>query len=60
MTAFLDKIVAATRRRVSEAKGSVDLSELERRAEEHVPRGFRRALESSQVSQNRRDLGHPS
>jgi indole-3-glycerol phosphate synthase len=46
MTAFLDKIVAATRRRVSEAKGSVDFSELERRADEHVPRGFRRALEN--------------
>jgi indole-3-glycerol phosphate synthase len=46
MAAFLDEIVAATRRRVSEAKGSVDVSELERRAEEHVPRGFRRALEA--------------
>jgi len=47
MAAFLDKIVAATRRRVSEAKGSVDRDELERRAEEHVPRGFRRILESA-------------
>ena len=46
MTAFLDKIVAATRRRVSEAKDSVDVSEFERRAEEHVPRGFRKALEN--------------
>jgi indole-3-glycerol phosphate synthase len=46
MAAFLDEIVAATRRRVSEAKGSVDVSELERRAEEHVPHGFRRALEA--------------
>lgn len=46
MAAFLDEIVVATRRRVSEAKGSVDVSELERRAEEHVPRGFRRALEA--------------
>ena len=45
MTAFLDQIVAATRQRVAEAKHSVDMGELERRAEEHVPRGFRRALE---------------
>ena len=46
MAAFLDEIVAATRRRVLEAQDSVDVSELERRAEEHVPRGFRRALEA--------------
>lgn len=45
MTTFLDQIVAATRKRVAEAKRSVDVGELERRAEEHVPRGFRRALE---------------
>jgi len=45
MAAVLDRIVAATRARVAEAKRSVDVGELERRAEEHVPRGFRRALE---------------
>ena len=44
MAAILDRIVAATRARVAEAKRGADLRELERRAEEHVPRGFRRAL----------------
>ncbi|MFZ0198128.1 MAG: indole-3-glycerol phosphate synthase TrpC [Candidatus Sulfotelmatobacter sp.] len=44
MTAFLDQIVATTRRKVGEAKRDTDLRELERRAERHVPRGFRRAL----------------
>jgi indole-3-glycerol phosphate synthase len=46
MPAFLDQIVAATRRRVAEAKRGADLRELERRAEQHDPRGFRRALSS--------------
>lgn len=46
MTAILERIVAATRARVAEAKRGADLRELERRAEEHVPRGFRRALAS--------------
>jgi indole-3-glycerol phosphate synthase len=44
MPAFLDQIVAATRARVAAAKRVTDLRELERRAEQHVPRGFRRAL----------------
>ncbi len=44
MAATLDQIVAATRRRVADAKRSVDLRELERQALAHVPRGFRRAL----------------
>jgi indole-3-glycerol phosphate synthase len=44
MPAFLDQILAATRARVVEAKRGADLRELERRAERHVPRGFRRAL----------------
>ena len=44
MAAILERIVAATRRRVSEARRGADLRELERRAERHVPRGFRRAL----------------
>jgi indole-3-glycerol phosphate synthase len=35
---------------VSEAKRSADLSDLERRAELHVPRGFRRALEEKNTS----------
>jgi indole-3-glycerol phosphate synthase len=44
MVAGLDQIVAATRRRVADAKRSVDLRELDRRAQEHAPRGFRCAL----------------
>jgi len=45
MRVFLDQIIAATRRNTAEAKHGADLRELERRAEQHVPRGFRRALE---------------
>ncbi|HLW84135.1 MAG TPA: indole-3-glycerol phosphate synthase TrpC [Candidatus Sulfotelmatobacter sp.] len=45
MPAFLDQIVAATRRKVSTAKPEADLRELERRAEQHAPRGFRRVIE---------------
>ena len=44
MAAVLDRIVAATRARVADARREADLRELERRAESHVPRGFRRAL----------------
>jgi indole-3-glycerol phosphate synthase len=44
MAAFLDEIVASTRRRVASSKENTDLSELERLAEQHVPRGFRRTL----------------
>ena len=44
MGASLDQIVAATRRRVADAKRSADLRQLEQRAERHPPRGFRRAL----------------
>ena len=44
MAAVLDRIVAATRARVAESRRSVDVRELERRAEQHIPRGFRRAL----------------
>lgn len=44
MVASLDQIVAATRRRVADAKRSADLRPLEQHAERHVPRGFRRAL----------------
>ena len=46
MAAILERIVAATRARVAESKRVADLRELERRAEQHVPRGFRRTLES--------------
>ena len=47
MAAVLDRILAATRARVTEAKRGADLREMERRAEQHVPRGFRRTLESN-------------
>jgi len=45
MPISLDQIVRATRGKVADAKRAADLRELERRAESHVPRGFRRALE---------------
>jgi indole-3-glycerol phosphate synthase len=45
MAAILDRIVAASRARVAEARRNADLRELEKRAEKHVPRGFRRALQ---------------
>src|SRR5512133_3351 len=41
----LDQIVAARRRSVDTARRGADLRALERAAAEHVPRGFRRALE---------------
>jgi indole-3-glycerol phosphate synthase len=41
---FLDKIVAATRRKVQETKLVADVRQLEEQAERHVPRGFRRVL----------------
>jgi indole-3-glycerol phosphate synthase len=50
MTAFLDQIVASTRQKAGAAKLRADWRELERRAEEHVPRGFRRALEEKSRS----------
>ncbi len=46
MTAFLDEIVAATRRQVALGKSDADVRGLERRAGSHVPRGFRRTLEA--------------
>jgi len=46
MTVLAD-IVAATRRRVRECRSQADLRELEKRAAEHVPRGFRRGLEDA-------------
>jgi len=44
MVAILERIVAATRERVARTKREADLRDLERKAEGHVPRGFRRAL----------------
>jgi indole-3-glycerol phosphate synthase len=45
MPVSLDQIVRSTRGRIAETKRTADLRELERRAEQHVPRGFRRALQ---------------
>jgi len=44
MPPSLDSIVAATLQRVSESRRTVDLRALERKAEEHTPRGFRERL----------------
>jgi indole-3-glycerol phosphate synthase len=44
MAAVLDRIIAATRARVAESRRTADMRELERRAAQHAPRGFRRAL----------------
>lgn len=44
MPVFLDQIVSSTRRKVAAAKRATAVRDMERRAEHHVPRGFRRAL----------------
>src|ERR1035441_2546007 len=44
MAAILERIVEATRARVAKARRVADFRELERQAEMHAPRGFRRAL----------------
>lgn len=46
MPVSLDQIVAATRRKVAGFKCSARSEDLEQQAAKHVPRGFRRALES--------------
>jgi indole-3-glycerol phosphate synthase len=45
MFATLSQIVEATRLRVAERKRAADLPALERQAQEHLPRGFRAALQ---------------
>jgi indole-3-glycerol phosphate synthase len=50
MAPTLDQIVAATRRRVSQDRRSVDVRAIEQRASEHTPRGFRRALRHTAAS----------
>jgi indole-3-glycerol phosphate synthase len=47
---MLAEIVAASRRKVAECRSTIDLRELEQRAEKHVPRGFRKALETASAS----------
>jgi len=46
MSPGLDQIVRAARRKVEESRSSRDLRTLEKQAEEHTPRGFRRALQT--------------
>ncbi|MGB9490061.1 MAG: indole-3-glycerol phosphate synthase TrpC, partial [Terriglobales bacterium] len=45
MPASLDSILAATRQRLSQTRASADFRALERAAEQHSPRGFRKHLE---------------
>ena len=45
MPVFLDQIVGSTREKVADTRRMSDVREMERRAGQHVPRGFRRALE---------------
>lgn len=49
MTVLTD-ILAATRRKVRECRSQADLRQLERQAEAHVPRGFRKAIEAASSS----------
>jgi indole-3-glycerol phosphate synthase len=44
MATGLDDIIAATRRRVSQARRNADIRGMERLAAKHKPRGFRRSL----------------
>lgn len=46
----LPDIIAATRRKVRQCRSSGDLRDLERRTEQHTPRGFRRGLEDASKS----------
>lgn len=48
--AVLTDILAVTRRKVAESRSQVDVRDLERRAEKHTPRGFRKAIESASRS----------
>ena len=50
MPATLDSIIAATRQRLFQRRHDVDLRALERTAEQHAPRGFRKQLQ--RVSEN--------
>jgi len=46
----LEDIIAATRRRVAECRSTADVRDLEKRAEAHVPRGFRNALATASAA----------
>jgi indole-3-glycerol phosphate synthase len=47
MPASLAQIVAATRRKLAETRAACNLAKLEQKAEAHVPRGFRQALDTA-------------
>ena len=47
MPTKLEEIVAATRRRVANSRRTADLRDLEKRAQDRTPRGFRKALETN-------------
>jgi indole-3-glycerol phosphate synthase len=46
----LAEIVAATRRKVAQCRSGVDLRDLEKQAEAHIPRGFRKALQDASAA----------
>jgi len=48
--AALADIIAATRRKVDESRANSDMHELEQRAQRHVQRGFREAIESASLT----------
>ena len=48
--AILADIIAKTRRKLDDSRANSDMRELEQRAELHVPRGFRKAIESASLS----------
>src|SRR5437763_982292 len=48
--AVLGDIIAATRKKVNDSRANSDMRELEQRAELHVPRGFRKTVESASIS----------
>ena len=60
MAGYLDRMVATTQARVAKARREADLRDLERRAERHVPRGFRRALKDTHpVAKSATRVGQP-
>ena len=46
MPSRLDQIVATTRRKIAQSRAGADLRLLERQAQNHTPRGFRRTIET--------------
>jgi indole-3-glycerol phosphate synthase len=50
MAANLEQIVATTRRRLADSRNKADLCALEKQAQEHLPRGFHKSLETKSQS----------